>query len=98
MKKPLIQYSLPSNVSEDLTGFQSMIDDIKLNGIKKLNCGRTDIQCGEDYEVTPVVITTKTHKYEMDLPLYLDPLEQSEQAMLKVIVEWVAEEITSEVG
>lgn len=88
--------TLPDNVDED--NFQEFKDF--LYEIEK--CGTTSLKCGRcydngEYMLMPVRITTPLTQYNIEVPLEIDPLEESDEEILKTIVNWMEEEIKSNV-
>lgn len=93
-KQTLPITQLPNYITkDDVELLQNFVDDVKTNGIKTLKCGRVRILPGEDYEVMPVRITTKNHIYEGEVPLDLDPFQDSDEEMIESIVQYFEEQI-----
>lgn len=94
MSKPTFPTTtLPNYIEEDVVGFRALIDDVKTNGVVEFKHGRSHRLAGEDYDVTPVRIITKTAIYEFKVPLEIDALIMDDEGMMNMVGEWIEDEL-----
>jgi len=79
-----LDYSIDKNSIE---GYKSFIEDVKANGIRSIRCGQFNYLSGEDYMAMPVRLTSNSNQiYQFSVALALDPLEESDEEMITMVV------------
>lgn len=55
----------------------------------QIRCGLFHRPCGDDYHVMPVRVTTSKTIYEFDVPLEMDPLEETDEELLEGLLDYL---------
>ena len=93
MSNPIQVIDLGTTIETDnLADYKEFMSEVEKTGIRGLRCGQFNYVSGEDYQAMPVRITLHDGtNYEFTVGLDLDPLEDSDEEMIEMIINHVKE-------